>query len=306
MAEENLTFWGHLDVLRGSLIRILLVTVVFGTVAFALKEPLFDIVLAPSRDTFITYKLMHAEPFHIELVNVGLTEQFMIHVKTALCFGILVASPYILYSLYRFISPALYSREKHYAVRIVFGGYVMFVIGIFVNYFIVFPLTVRFLGTYQVSTTIHNLLSLESYVDTLMMMSLIFGILFEIPIISWLLALFGLLKSKWMRQYWRQALVAIVVIAAIITPTGDAFTLAIVSLPIWLLYEASILIVSITEKGKAAKEIAEIEANEAKKADTANEESNAANGGTANEASEANEADKAEDVAREANAATVD
>lgn len=264
MAEENLTFWGHLDVLRGSLIRILLVTVVFGMVAFAMKEQLFDIVLAPSRDNFITYKLMHAEPFHIELVNVGLTEQFMIHVKTALCFGVLVASPYILYSLYRFIAPALYSREKHYAVRVVFGGYVMFVIGILVNYFIVFPLTVRFLGTYQVSTTIHNLLSLESYVDTLMMMSLIFGILFEIPIISWLLALFGLLKAKWMRQYWRQALVAIVVIAAVITPTGDAFTLAIVSLPIWLLYEASILIVSITEKGKAAKEIAEIEAEAGK------------------------------------------
>lgn len=264
MAEENLTFWGHLDVLRGSLIRILLVTVVFGMVAFAMKELLFDIVLAPSRDNFITYKLMHAEQFHIELVNVGLTEQFMIHVKTALCFGVLVASPYILYSLYRFIAPALYSRERHYAVRVVFGGYVMFVIGILVNYFIVFPLTVRFLGTYQVSTTIHNLLSLESYVDTLMMMSLVFGILFEIPIISWLLALFGFLKSKWMRQYWRQALVAIVIIAAVITPTGDAFTLAIVSLPIWLLYEASILIVSITEKGKAAKEIAEIEAGAGK------------------------------------------
>lgn len=262
MAEENLSFWGHLDVLRSSLIRILLVTVVFGMVAFALKEQLFDIVLAPSHDTFITYKLMHTEPFHIELVNVGLTEQFMIHVKTAICFGIIVASPYILYTLYKFISPALYDREKHYAVRVVFGGYVMFLIGILINYFIVFPLTVRFLGTYQVSTSIHNLLSLESYVDTLMMMSLVFGILFEIPIISWLLALFGLLKSKWMRQYWRQALVVIVIVAAIITPTGDAFTLSIVSLPIWLLYEASIFIVSITEKGKAAKEIADIESKQ--------------------------------------------
>lgn len=257
MAEENLSFWGHLDILRGSLIRILLVTVVFGVVAFAFKEQLFDIVLAPSNDTFITYRLVHADPFHIELVNVGLTEQFMIHVKTAICFGFLVASPYILYTLYRFIAPALYDNEKHYAVRIVFGGYAMFVIGILVNYFIVFPLTVRFLGTYQVSTSIHNLLSLESYVDTMMMMSLIFGILFEIPIISWLLALFGLLKSQWMRQYWRQALVAILVIAAVITPTGDIFTLSIVSLPIWLLYEASILIVSVTEKSKSVRKITE-------------------------------------------------
>lgn len=258
MAEENLSFWEHLDVLRSSLIRILLITVVFGMVAFAMKEQLFDIVLAPSHDTFITYRLMHAAPFHIELVNVGLTEQFMVHVKTAICFGFIVASPYILYTLYMFVSPALYDREKHYAVRVVFGGYVMFMIGILINYFIIFPLTVRFLGTYQVSTSIHNLLSLESYVDTLMMMSLVFGILFEIPVISWLLAVFGVLKSKWMRRYWRQALVVIVVVAAVITPTGDAFTLAVVSLPIWLLYEGSILIVSVTEKGKAAKEIADV------------------------------------------------
>ena len=119
----------------------------------------------------------------------------------------------------------------------------MFVLGLLVNYFIIFPLTVRFLGTYQVSLSVHNMLSLQSYIDTLLMMSLMFGILFEIPVISWLLALFGLLKAEWMQRYWRQALVAIVIVAAVITPTGDAFTLAIVSLPVWLLYEASILIV---------------------------------------------------------------
>ena len=133
-------------------------------------------------------------------------------------------------------------------MRVVLGGYVMFVLGLLVNYFIIFPLTVRFLGTYQVSESVHNMLSLQSYIDTLMMMSIMFGILFEIPIISWLLALFGLLKAEWMQRYWRQALVIIVIIAAIITPTGDAFTLAIVSLPIWLLYELSILIVKATNK----------------------------------------------------------
>lgn len=243
MNDDNLTFWEHVDVLRGCLVRIIVVTVVCGLAAFNFKETLFSIVLAPSRYSFVSYRLLHASPFHINLVNIGLTEQFMIHVKTAFSFGFLVASPYVLYALYRFIAPALYRRERHYAVRVVLGGYVMFVLGLLVNYFIIFPLTVRFLGTYQVSSSVHNMLSLQSYIDTLLMMSLMFGILFEIPVISWLLALFGLLKAEWMQRYWRQALVGIVVIAAVITPTGDAFTLAIVSLPIWLLYEASILIV---------------------------------------------------------------
>ena len=243
MNDDNLTFWEHVDVLRGCLVRIIVVTVVCGLAAFNFKETLFSIVLAPSQYSFVSYRLLHASPFHINLVNIGLTEQFMIHVKTAFSFGFLVASPYVLYTLYRFIAPALYRRERHYAVRVVLGGYVMFVLGLLVNYFIIFPLTVRFLGTYHVSSSVHNMLSLQSYIDTLLMMSLMFGILFEIPVISWLLALFGLLKAEWMQRYWRQALVAIVVIAAVITPTGDAFTLAIVSLPIWLLYEASILIV---------------------------------------------------------------
>jgi len=248
MHDDDLTFWGHVDVLRSCLVRIIVVTVVCGLAAFNFKETLFSIVLAPSKYSFVSYKLFHSAPFHINLVNIGLTEQFMIHVKTAFSFGFLIASPYVLYVLYRFIAPALYRREKHYAVRVVLGGYVMFVLGLLVNYFVIFPLTVRFLGTYQVSESVHNMLSLQSYIDTLMMMSIMFGILFEIPIISWLLALFGLLKAEWMQRYWRQALVIIIIIAAIITPTGDAFTLAIVSLPIRLLYELSILIVKATNK----------------------------------------------------------
>ena len=248
MHDDDLTFWGHVDVLRSCLVRIIVVTVVCGLAAFNFKETLFSIVLAPSKYSFVSYKLFHSAPFHINLVNIGLTEQFMIHVKTAFSFGFLIASPYVLYVLYRFIAPALYRREKHYAVRVVLGGYVMFVLGLLVNYFVIFPLTVRFLGTDQGSESLHTKLSLQSYLATLQRMRLMFGILLEIPIISWLLALFGLLKAEWMQRYWRQALVIIIIIAAIITPTGDAFTLAIVSLPIWLLYELSILIVKATNK----------------------------------------------------------
>ena len=249
----ELTFWEHLDVLRGCIIRMLVAAVAAGVAAFVLKDWLFAVVLAPSGSDFVTYRLLGVEPFKIELVNTGLTEQFMIHMKVALAAGVLMASPYILYLLFRFVSPALYDNERRCSVRLTLAAYVMFMLGVAVNYFVVFPLTVRFLGTYQVSTDVHNLLTISSYVDTLAMMSIVFGIVFEIPVVSWLLARFGLLKSAWMGRYRRHALVAIVAVAAVITPTSDVFTLTLVSLPIWLLYEASVLIVKVTEKGTPAK-----------------------------------------------------
>ncbi len=246
MDDAQMTFWEHLDVLRDSIIRMIVAAVVMGVVAFCLKEPLFDIVLAPKDNDFITYRWLGGEAFSINLINTGLAEQFLIHMKVALMVGILVASPYILFLLFRFIAPALYENERRYSVRITVAAYAMFLLGIVVNYFIIFPLTVRFLGTYQVSETVSNMLTISSYIDTLMMMSLIFGIIFEIPVVSWLLAIFGLLKASWMSQYRRHAVIAILILAAAITPTGDALTLVIVALPIWLLYEVSILIVKIS------------------------------------------------------------
>ena len=246
MDDAQMSFWEHLDVLRDSIIRMIVAAVVLGVVAFCLKEPLFDIVLAPKDSDFITYRWLGGEAFSINLINTGLAEQFLIHMKVALMVGILVASPYILFLLFRFIAPALYENERRYSVRITVAAYAMFLLGIVVNYFIIFPLTVRFLGTYQVSETVSNMLTISSYIDTLMMMSLIFGIIFEIPVVSWLLAIFGLLKASWMSQYRRHAVIAILILAAAITPTGDALTLVIVALPIWLLYEVSILIVKMS------------------------------------------------------------
>ena len=248
MDDAQMTFWEHLDVLRDSIIRMIVAAVVMGVVAFCLKEPLFDIVLAPKDSDFITYRWLGGEAFSINLINTGLAEQFLIHMKVALMVGILVASPYILFLLFRFIAPALYENERRYSVRITVAAYAMFLLGIVVNYFIIFPLTVRFLGTYQVSETVSNMLTISSYIDTLMMMSLIFGIIFEIPVVSWLLAIFGLLKASWMSQYRRHAVIAILILAAAITPTGDALTLVIVALPIWLLYEVSILIVKMSNR----------------------------------------------------------
>ena len=238
-----MTFWDHLDELRTVIIRSLVITVLVAIVAFCLKDELFAIVLAPRTSDFITYRLMGVEPFSIHLMNTGLTEQFMIHMKTAFYAGILVASPYIIYLLFRFVSPALYDNERRYATALVSSGYLMFLLGTLLNYFLIFPLTVKFLGTYQVSEDVANMLTLQSYMDTLLMMSLVMGIVFELPVVSWLLGKMGLINATLMKTWRRHAIVTILIISAIITPTTDAFTLLVVALPIWLLYEVSIFVV---------------------------------------------------------------
>ena len=250
MKTDPLTFWDHLDVLRSSLIRMGVAVVVFAVAAFCLKEPLFSVVLAPRSSDFVTYRLLGVDPFTIHLMNTGLTEQFMIHMRTAIYAGLLVASPYILYELFRFVSPGLYQNERRYAVWIVGAAYVMFIVGTLVNYFVVFPLTVRFLGTYQVSPDVANMLTLQSYVDTLIGMSLVMGIVFELPVVCGLLGRMGLITNRMMSEYRRHAIVAILVVAAIITPTTDVFTLFVVALPIYLLYELSIQIVKFTKLNK--------------------------------------------------------
>ena len=242
-----MTFWDHLDELRSVVIRVLVVTVVAAAVAFCLKDELFAIVLAPRSSDFITYRLMGVEPFSIHLMNIGLTEQFMVHLRTSMYAGLLIASPYIIYQLFGFISPALYDNERKYATLLCGSGYLMFMLGTLLNYLLIFPLTVKFLGTYQVSPDVANMLTLQSYIDTLLMMCLVMGIVFELPVVSWLLGKMGIINAALMQTWRKHAVVAILIVSAIITPTTDAFTLFIVALPIWLLYELSIVIVRLTK-----------------------------------------------------------
>ena len=239
------TFWDHLDELRSRLIKMAMVVVVATVAAFLLKDQLFSVVLAPSNSHFISYRLLGVPPFSIHLINTGLTEQFMVHMRTAMFAGLLVASPYVIYELFRFVSPGLYANERRYALWIVGSAYIMFIAGLLLNYYLVFPLTVHFLGTYQVSTDINNMLTLQSYIDTLIGMSFMMGVLFELPVLCWLLSRFGIINATMMSQYRRHAIVAILIVAAIVTPTTDVFTLFVVSFPIWLLYELSIFIVKI-------------------------------------------------------------
>lgn len=256
------SFWDHLEELRGSIIRIVVALVLFGVIAFMFKDFLFDIVLAPQSYDFITYRIFDqvsqslpfqsegVEQFQVKLINTQLAQQFLIHVRVAIYAAFLLIFPYVLYELFRFVSPALYMNERKYALRIISSGYIMFMLGVALSYFLIFPLTFRFLGTYQVSTIVENQIVLESYISTLMMLNLMMGVVFEIPILCWLFAKMGFISAPFLKKYRKHAIVILLVIAAIITPTADIVTLLLVSMPMYLLYELSILIIATTIKPK--------------------------------------------------------
>ncbi|MBR3412698.1 MAG: twin-arginine translocase subunit TatC [Bacteroidales bacterium] len=244
-------FWEHLEELRGCLLKAVVAVALCAVAAFCCKDWLFALVMAPSTSDFVTYRLFSrltgvANDFHIDLFNPELAQQFMVHMKVALWMGLLIVSPYLLYLLFHFVAPGLYAHERRYAIRAVGSGYVMFLLGVALNYFLIFPLTFRFLGTYQVSTDVPNQIALSSYISVLLMLCFLMGVVFELPVLCWLLAKIGVLKPDFMRKYRKHAVVAILIIAAVITPSGDAMTLSMVALPIYALYEISILVVKKT------------------------------------------------------------
>lgn len=223
------------------LLRCIIVVVLFAILAFCFKDEVFWLIFLPKSPTFLS--TLWSETPDVQLINTELTRQFVVHMTTSFYVGLIVAAPYLIFELYRFISPALYENEQRYFTPLVIVSYLMFMVGVLFSYFILFPITFRFLAGYQVDSSVENLISLESYIDTLTFLSIAMGIVFEIPILSWLLGRMGILHRGQMQQFRRHALVVILIIAAIITPTSDAITLAVVSLPMYLLYEVSILLV---------------------------------------------------------------
>lgn len=245
------TFWDHLDILRTVIVRIAVAILVCGIVAFCLKDSLFALIFAPKSSDFITYRLLQRigidlGAYDISLINTGLTRQFMTHIEVSLYAGVLCASPYILYSLFGFVAPALYQQERRVAIRALTSSFVLFWAGVLVSYFLIFPLTFRFLATYEVSAVVSNMIALDSYLGTLTSLTLLMGLMFELPVLCWILASMGIIDSRLMCQYRRHAIVAILITAAVITPSGDAITLFVVALPIYLLYELSIGVIRST------------------------------------------------------------
>ncbi len=247
-----MSFWDHLESLRKTLMRIGAVVFLLTIMLFIFMGDIFDsVILAPCHGDFPLYQLFHkitdggtltpnlSTDFNVELINIKLASQFLIHMSTSCWLAVVLSFPFIIYQLWCFISPGLYPNEKRNAGRAFFWGNVMFYLGAAVGYFLVFPLTLRFLAEYQLSESIPNTITLESYMDNFLMLTLIMGLLFELPLLAWLLGRMGLLTRQFFAKYRRHAIVVLLIAAALITPTGDPFTLAVVFFPIYFLWEAS-------------------------------------------------------------------
>ena len=237
-----MTFWDHLDVLRASVFRIVLVLLVAAVGFFIFKDFLFDdVILAPSKGDFFLYKWLGAD-FSLSLVNIEVTAQVMIHMKMAFLCAVVLTFPYLIFKVWQFIAPALYENERRKVRNAFLFGSGLFYLGITVGYVLIFPLMLHFFADYQVSGDVPNMFSLSSYISLLTSMVLTFGIVFEFPTLVALLSALGILKKETMRKYRRHAICAVVILAAVITPSGDPFSLTVVALPLYLLYEFSVLI----------------------------------------------------------------
>lgn len=250
--DNQLTFGGHLEVLRRMLFRILGVTAIIAIFIFVIKDIAWSILLAPSEWDFVTYRYIekviqwlgfdfHFDKYVVEMIATDLSSQFMTHVTTSLYLGCLIASPYILYELFCFALPALYENERKYSVYVAVIIYSLFIIGVLMSYFIIFPISFRFLGTYSVADKVNTMITLSSYITTFTSLTLVMGIVFQLPVIIYILAKIGIVDFQILSKYRKYALFIITAISAIITPP-DIMTCILITLPLYALYECSIWI----------------------------------------------------------------
>ncbi len=259
--DVEMTFWEHLEELRWHLVRSIAAVVILAIVAFIEKDFIFNnILLAPKSSDFITNRLLcrfsHAmaglwsaispdtlciEDFNLKLINIKMAGQFLIHIYTALFAGIIVAVPYIIYEMWRFIKPALHKHEQAHTRGAVFWTSFLFLIGVLFSYFLIVPLAVMFLGSYNVSPDVENQIALTSYISTVVSLTFAVGLVFELPILVFFLTKVGIVTPSFMRKNRKYMIVIVLIISAIITP-ADVFSQILVALPLFGLYEVSILI----------------------------------------------------------------
>lgn len=249
-----MTFWDHLTELRKRLIRMVLAWLVMTVVAYSNSSFIFDkILLAPKDSSFITYKwlcrlgeFLHVKalclpPMSLSIINLNLSGQFMTDMTVSMFAGLILAFPIIIYQLWQFIMPALYVTERRYARQAVFIMSFLFIIGVLFSYYFMVPWTLNFLGTYQVSTLVVNQISLSSYISTVTSTILSVGIVFELPVVVYVLAKIGIITPEFLKKNRKYSFVIILIVAAIITPP-DVFSQMIVTIPLYSLYEISILV----------------------------------------------------------------
>lgn len=258
MPDDNseMSFWAHLDALRAVLLKAAIVVAILSVAYFAAIPWLFDhVIAAPCSGDFPTYRLLNrlsaatglgpdtSAAFSVSLINIELASQFMVHVSASMWAALVTAIPLCLALGWSFVSPALRPYEKRAARPAFVWGCLMFYIGMAAGYFLVFPLALRFLSDYQLSDMISNTVSLTSYMDTFYTILLAMGLLFELPIVAWMLGKAGILSRAFFRKYRRHAIALILIAAGILTPTSDIFTLFAVFLPVYALWEGSALLI---------------------------------------------------------------
>ncbi len=254
--DKNLSFWEHLEVLRWVILRILAAVFVFVILIFSAKDFVFNqIVFAPIDSDFWFYRTLCSlgnllyfpalcpENFNITLININLTGQFMAHISSSFTIALILIVPYIIFEIWNFVKPALYPKEKAHVGYIFLSTTVLFYLGVALSYFVIFPLTVRFLGTYEVSSLVPNQISVQSYLGALYILTFSLGIMFEMPVLAYLLSKMGLIHKDMLKKVRSYAFVILLALSALITPTTDPFTMTVVALPLYFLYELSILVV---------------------------------------------------------------
>ena len=234
-----MSFWDHLDVLRGTLFRSLGAIVLVSVVFLAIPRRLFEAVLWPTTPGFVLYRWLGLD-FSMSLINIEVSAQFFVHLKVSVMMAAIVAFPYVIWEIWRFIAPALYDHEKK-AVRKAFGlSSFLFYLGVAVGYFIVLPVCLMFFMNYTVSDTVRNTISLGSYISLFTSMVFLIGLLFEFPTVVLVLSSLGLLTRKQLKGFRKSAFIVILILAALITPS-DPFSMFVLSVPLYGLYEFSIL-----------------------------------------------------------------
>lgn len=264
----EMSFWGHIDALRGHLFRSAIVVVVVACVLFCFPEYLFDtIIFGPLQEDFATYrafcKLSHFlnlgddlcfGHYTFKLQSLGLADQFTSQMWIAFIGGLILGSPYVLWEVWKFIKPALKEKEKKASTLFIISATFLFVLGVCFSYFIIAPLMINFLGNYKVSDMVENNFTMDSYISTVTTLTLCTGLIFELPILVYFLTRFGLLSPEFMRKYRKHAIIIILIVAGVITPSPDVTSQLLVAFPLYFLYEASIFVSYFVVKRKAKSE----------------------------------------------------
>ncbi len=265
--KAEMSFLDHLEVLRWTLIRSTLFIFVFGLIAFIFKDFIFDeIILKPKDPDFFTYRFMcslskkfgaedglciNEIPFVVQ--SRTMSGQFNAHVWTAIAVGFIMAFPFIIWEIWKFIKPGLYDNEKKYARVFIFVSSVLFFVGVLFGYYIITPLSVNFLGSYRVAEEVKNNIDLASYISLIKSSCLASGFIFELPVIVYFLTKLGLITPEFLKEKKKYAIVLVLILSAVITPP-DVISQVIVFIPLYILYEFSILISKIVYKKEQRKE----------------------------------------------------